>query len=268
MKLGWLVVAIWAAVGLMSPARAALIFEQTGTLAQLSPQTNYDPIGGSTALISTIIPLANVPSSIPPRHLGSYSGPPDPSTPWVLQSPIFHYTVAFLSSVPLLMFGSEQIQGEYYNDFAIVGGTPEYRGGDDNCGGYCPAPDCSGSCLAAYSGNRVTFSFTSQDTASWTCGGTPSGPGCEEFWSYLNGVLLVGEIPISDIVTLPELNTPFSLMVFAAVPEPSTWAIYILGLGAVGLTLRVRRQRRNVPASRPRPVSPLKLMDFECNGLP
>jgi hypothetical protein len=59
-----------------------------------------------------------------------------------------------------------------------------------------------------------------------------------------NGFQLAGEIAISDIETLPELNTKYTLDFFAsAAPEPDTWAMFILGFGITGGVLRFQRRR-------------------------
>lgn len=53
-----------------------------------------------------------------------------------------------------------------------------------------------------------------------------------------NVAMIVDDVSIVERVMLPDLS--------AMVPEPSTWAMLILGFGAVGASLRNRRRRRRI----------------------
>lgn len=63
-----------------------------------------------------------------------------------------------------------------------------------------------------------------------------------------NGQLLFALNSVGDKnaeLDLRDLTFFSALSAISAVPEPSTWAMYILGFGAVGVILRARRRRRD-----------------------
>ncbi|MGH6992800.1 MAG: choice-of-anchor R domain-containing protein [Caulobacteraceae bacterium] len=100
-------------------------------------------------------------------------------------------------------------------------------------GGDNPVSLATDQALAA--DTRYWIELTSNDDAiSWDYAANPSGPGVAgEYWSDNRGVTQNGY----------DDNGPFQMDLTAGaagVPEPATWALMVLGFGALGWALRRR----------------------------
>lgn len=92
-------------------------------------------------------------------------------------------------------------------------------------------------------GNNIDFTTVFLNDVAFNL--TPTG--MFEFGTMANAALTAG---FNNVLTVNGLNTGNSsfagTLVFAAVPEPATWGMMLLGFGAMGASLR--RRRRSQPA--------------------
>lgn len=104
-------------------------------------------------------------------------------------------------------------------------------------------------------GVPITFAFTRADgsTGSYTLQTPEFGPGAPipstrfaaDFGSNLAGITRVSW---SNGAEWHQIDNLVVNAAAAAVPEPATWALLILGFGIVGVTLRTRESYRGYPA--------------------
>lgn len=109
-----------------------------------------------------------------------------------------------------------------------------------------------------------TFNFPMAGNATVVIGSTQSGPGTNvnfatnsvRFNNVILSVVSAGAVELQELVNQPVVAGSQTLSVkgfaqalgsysgtvtFASAPEPSTWGMMILGLGAVGYAMRRRR---------------------------
>ena len=96
---------------------------------------------------------------------------------------------------------------------------------------------------SALGGNDINFTSVLLNGMAFTL--SPSG--VFEFGTMNNFSLLPGANNTITVNGTNTGNTAFSgTLVFAAVPEPATWGMMLLGFGVMGVSLR--RRRRSLPA--------------------
>jgi hypothetical protein len=88
---------------------------------------------------------------------------------------------------------------------------------------------------------NINFSSVTLDGNAFTRTSADGGP---ETWALLSPVLLAnGTHAINVLGTLTGPNGSYSgTLNVAAVPEPATWMMMLLGFGAIGMVVRRRRQ--------------------------
>lgn len=228
------------------PASAAMIVNQTGPLSDFNPYQISE-----TAFSFDIMGIAGPMSASPGFGFRPIFVNGQPAQPWTYVGPRPHYVVKLITSALVSNAQWEQFGADYYNDYMSIDGTWTYIGGDDNSGGIfpsCPSLACT---PASQVGNTTTFSFDGYENASWSS--YANGEIFEQRWTWFNGVHFYGELPISD------KSGNYTLQVFATnVPEPATWAMMLLGFGALGLQLR--RQGKSFGINRQ-----LALVDAPCH---
>ena len=112
--------------------------------------------------------------------------------------------------------------------------------------------------------DTYTFNFPMAGTASVVLGSTQSGPGTNvnfatnsvRFNNVILSVVSSGTVELQELLNQPvaagsqtlaikgfaqALGSYAGTVTFASAPEPSTWAMMILGMGAIGYSMRRRR---------------------------
>jgi hypothetical protein len=246
MKFAWLVAAAAMLIATATHVSAAVIYTYTGTLG--SDSGNFPVwLSGkySSSYVSNDTLYLDVDFGLPRTltvsaweqavagKLGTFP-PPDLALP----APVLYTIDIFTPSAPLTAEQVRTPKEYWYNEYLqasngtwySVGGSDFFGSADRACcGGPGGQPiDVAGNLTSTSVLEKVNYTLL---------------PGYVEFdWA--------GDIGIEDTLNIADVGKPYFLEIFAsAVPEPSTWAMYILGLGTMGITLRARRRRRNAPVS-------------------
>jgi len=186
--------------------------------------TAFEYLGHEYLTYSTFIP-ERMPS-LSFINTGAISPPP----------PAITYTFRFTSSVPILSAKVGEY-GYYYANFyepGPGGSWLPFGGVDDWNHGIAPGDQCifNPYCRSiSFSGNTVIFSIT--DAPTHTLEGFENG--VSEMVTWLRDEDFTVETPLGATgrFTFERL--------LSGVPEPTTWAMMLLGFGGIGLALRRQR---------------------------
>jgi hypothetical protein len=101
--------------------------------------------------------------------------------------------------------------------------------------------------LDALTAGTATFTFFggSNDLLGTTSFDLEVGENGENFFNAFGGAFQSVTISLSDGATLADINQ-VRITAGAAVPEPATWAMFLMGFGAVGYSMRSRKTKVQV----------------------
>lgn len=215
-----------ALLALTAPAKAALVLDQSGPMSNLFRyyDSQYVATVGAFGIYGPQSNGNGVSFPIPPI----FKANGEPNSPWFVQGQPMHYDILLTTPVPLIDARGAPGIADWYDIYNFFGGAWQYSGGNDNSGGYFM--NCEGACPAlSVAANTTRLSFDFRDSASW---GEGFGGYVIDYRTY-NFAQIAGELPVDA------LDGQYRLRVFAsAIPEPATWAMLILGFGAIGGQLR------------------------------
>lgn len=240
MKFAWVVAAAAILIATATQASAAVIYTYAGTLGSDLPFPPYlfgrysVSYASNNALVLDVdfgLPRTLTQTALGPDFSAAGQGLPPPDL--ALPAPVLYTIDIFTPSAPLTA-GQGRTNDFWYDEYLPLGnGKWENLSGADDLGAD-NACCFSGDPIDVF-GNVTTTSVLEKVTYK------QDPRGYVEFdWP--------GDIWIEETLDPADVGKPYFLEIFASVvPEPSTWAMYILGLGTVGIMLR--RRRRNVPVS-------------------
>lgn len=89
----------------------------------------------------------------------------------------------------------------------------------------------------------VTFTFAGGDSDGVILGAYGIDSSGSNFFNTFNGTFRSVTMSFSNGATVDDLRQIRVTAAAAAVPEPATWALMLMGFGAIGASLRMRKKR-------------------------
>jgi hypothetical protein len=151
--------------------------------------------------------------------------------------PTVYSLIITLPSAPLSAFANSGEGSNSFEEYIYLGGVPVPVSGDESNTDDLGGGFCFGCAPANVKGKVITISELEKYIVT-------DGPELPYFdrrieLDWTGSITFSGSLPIED------LGKPFGVEILAtAIPEPSTWAMMLVGFAAIGFALRKQDQNR------------------------